>query len=105
MLGLVLAAAALTAYLLWWGHGSWHPEPWERAVPVAEDRLRVEWIGGPCDLEWDAAVDEGPQQVVVTVRSRVQRGACDDLGLPRSLEVPLASPLGGREVVDGAAHG
>jgi hypothetical protein len=57
-------------------------------------------IEGPCDADPDVAVDEGESQIVVSV---VWRDATAGDDCATVAEVPLAQPVGERDLVDGDA--
>ncbi len=96
------AVAALLGGVLWYGQGTWTASPFDRVVPVGQDRLRVEWTGGTCDLGDEAVVEEVAEEVRVLVRRRVGRGACDAGGVARATEVRLDASLRDRRVLDAA---
>jgi len=91
------------------------PGPFERSigggatVSPSGRQLTFSFVGGPpdgpCAEDYTGVVAESPHAVAVAVQSnpgRVQGGpvACDLVGHMRSVTVQLASPLGGRVLVD-----
>ena len=91
---------------------------WPTCGPTASRRrrreatagtLRVTFWGGvaPCFVLDRAEVREAPDAVTVTLfagSDPAQRdAACIEIALSMAVDVPLASPLGGRPVLDGAA--
>ncbi|HVE95293.1 MAG TPA: hypothetical protein VNB24_10245 [Acidimicrobiales bacterium] len=85
---------------------------WDSAQVDGERTLVIGFVGGreakkpePCKPTYSALVSESPKEVVVTLRTHTlqKRAAvgCDDIGVRRSLDVTLASPLGGRTLRDG----
>jgi hypothetical protein len=91
------------------------PGPFERSigggatVSPSGRQLTFSFVGGPpdgpCAEDYTGVVAESPHAVAVAVQSnpgRVQGGpvTCDAMGHLRSVTVQLASPLGGRVLVD-----
>ena len=79
------------------------------SVSASGRQLAFSFIGGPadgaCAVDYTGVVAESPHAVAVAVQSnpgRTEAGpvACDAVGHMRSVTVTLASPLGGRVLVD-----
>jgi hypothetical protein len=64
----------------------------------------VHYVGGECDRSANLEVEEGADEVVVTVMVSGWALSCSDVGVPRELRTTLRAPLGGRTVVDGACR-
>lgn len=64
--------------------------------------LKYGFVGGSCDAGYRSAVAESTSAVAVTVVAipNSPQGPCDLMGHARSITVALASPLGGRVLVD-----
>lgn len=65
-------------------------------------RLTLHFTGGACDARRDGHVYETPDLVVVGVSITSKPGACDSVGLPATVDVELAQPLGDRALLDAA---
>ena len=86
------------------------PESWSRAILSPDRRtVAVEWLGGvaACDALERVDVEEGDEEVTITVRTGWPKGtprdqACIALGVQRVAIVRLKAPLGDRKLVDGA---
>lgn len=64
--------------------------------------LNFGFVGGECDAGYKSAVAESQSAVAVAVQAIPKDGSgyCSLVGISRSITVTLASPLGGRVVVD-----
>jgi hypothetical protein len=85
------------------------PVPWLSAkTEGGGDRLRLVWWSGvePCHVLDRVAVQEGREQVKVTIyegaSAKEQNIACIEIAVQKTTTVDLDSPLGDREIVDGA---
>jgi hypothetical protein len=85
-------------------------QPFEAAGPSADGRsLRVTFWGGvaPCFVVDRVEVRESRDAVTVTIYAGSDPAspdvACIEIALLMAIDVTLASPLGGRSIVDGAA--
>jgi hypothetical protein len=82
------------------------PLQWLQAMPSPDGRtLIVSFWGGPCMGVDHVDVDETPDTVTVSVYQgtppSLAGSACPEIAMLMAVRVPLASPLGGRPVVDG----
>lgn len=64
------------------------------------------FVGGECDAGYRSAVAESPSAVAVAVQAipKDGYGACSAVGIPRTVSVSLASPLGGRVLIDASGN-
>ena len=92
------------------GMANVRPHPFETATPIGDEtRLEIRFWGGvpPCFVLDRVAVEETAETVTVTLfagSDPAQPDAmCIEIALWMSVEVPLAEPLGGRTIRDGAA--
>jgi hypothetical protein len=81
--------------------------PFTQSSKVSGDgrTLSFGFVGGECDAGYKSAVAESVTAVAVAVVAIPQGGfsqVCSAVGVFRSLNIALASPLGGRVVVDGS---
>lgn len=85
------------------------PRPFDRAVALDERTVSVRFWGGvaPCDVVGRVDVTESTTDVEVTLYTgrdpEPGAVACIELAVYKEVLVQLASPLGGRRIVDGAA--
>lgn len=86
---------------LWWRLGGEQVDLVRLAV-VDERTVEVGYDTGECSLQSQVDVDEGPDEVVVTVREQAVALSCSDVGVQRVARVRLGEPLGDRRVVDGS---
>jgi len=85
------------------------PIPWE-GVEVSDDgrTLTLLFVSGvePCYVLDHVDVDEGDQEVVVTLfegRDPAHpNAACIEIAVNKAVQISLEAPLGGRKVVDGS---
>lgn len=103
MLAVGVLTLALVGALAWWVLVRTEPRPWG-TVDVEGDVVRVHYVGGECDRGERLEVEETATEVVLTVRLRAWEMSCSDVGVPRTLSATLDSPVGEREVVDGACR-
>ena len=69
----------------------------------AQECIELTYDGRECRDQVDVSVEEGPDEVVVTVTERVRTLVCgDDEVASYDVSVELDEPLGDRELVDGA---
>ena len=94
MLLLVGAAA-----LIWFNAAD--ATPWDEAE-LRGDVVRLHYVGGQYDHHRDVRIDEGGEQVTLTITTRSFSMICSDVGVPRSIDAHLDAPLGERRLVDGA---
>jgi hypothetical protein len=87
-----------------------HPVPFETATPIGDETaLDVRFWGGvePCFVLDSALVEETAETVTITLSAGSDPArpgvACIEIAIWMSVEVRLASPLGGRAIRDGAA--
>ena len=82
------------------------PHVWDRAEPVAPKRVRVEFYGGPEECEGLDRVEvrEDPEAVSITLfTGRLPEAeVCIQIALLKATTIKLSSPLGDRDLVDGA---
>lgn len=83
------------------------PHIWDRAQPLEPRTIRVEFYGGveECDGLARVDVDETDSSVTITLHTgRVPTAeVCIEIAVLKAVTVELDSPLGDREIVDGAA--
>ncbi|MGH2711187.1 MAG: hypothetical protein ACRDH9_08305 [Actinomycetota bacterium] len=83
------------------------PHIWDSAKPIDDRTVRVEFYGGvkECDGLDRVEVDETADSVTITLYTgRVPEAeVCIEIAVLKAVKVELDSPLGGREIVDGAA--
>lgn len=106
LVGLVLLVAVLvpvTVAVVRELQGSPEPVPFSTA-DAKGTTLRVEYVGSDCADDVSLDVEESADEVVATVRQTVRAGACNDMGVLRTVEAELEEPLGRRTVVDGACR-
>jgi hypothetical protein len=92
------------------GRANVRPQPFESATPIGDEtRLDVRFWGGvaPCFALDRVEVQEAADSVTVTLfagSDPAQPDAmCIEIAVWMAVEVPLAAPLGGRAIRDGAA--
>jgi len=92
------------------GMAGTHPVRWTGAEPLRDGAaLRVTWISGvePCSVLDRVELAETATEVRITLIEGSDPAspdtACIELGVTKVVEVPLAAPLAGRTLVDGAA--
>ena len=97
---LALAVFAGVRYLFF---GLDEPTPWDKPAQLVDGRIELTYDGRECRDQVDVSVEEGPDEVVVTVTERVRTLVCgDDEVASYDVSVELDEPLGDRELVDGA---
>lgn len=101
LVGLV-AAVLLMAGSWWLTRGD--RTPWDGVVAVEGSTVRLEYTGSDCRDDVRLDVDEGDDDVVVTVYEVVLTSGCNDVGVPYEVEAVLDAPLGDRTLVDGACR-
>ena len=83
------------------------PHIWDSAEPLDSTTIRVEFYGGveECEGLDHVEVEETKQDVTITLYTgRVPSAeVCIEIALLKATTIELDSPLGGRELVDGAA--
>jgi hypothetical protein len=83
------------------------PQQWERAEQVGPARLRLEFYGGVEECEGLDRVEVEESRDAVTVTLYVGRvptaEVCIEIAVLKSVTVLVDGPIGGREIVDGAA--
>lgn len=99
--GLVVLSTIVV--LVWWVLAHSEATPWGE-VEVKGTDLVVHYIGGECDRSASLEVEETASEVVVTVRVVGWALSCSEVGVPRQLRGSLESPLGERDLVDGACR-
>ena len=63
--------------------------------------LVVDYVASECDDQGTVSVDASQDEVQVTiVRRSLFAGSCSDVAVQVSRKIPLAEPLGTREVLD-----
>jgi hypothetical protein len=91
-----------------WGHLVTNGSFDGGATVSADGRsLTYRFIGGECDAGYKSAVAESPTAVAVEVVAIPKGGMsqyCSAVGIARSITVSLASPLGGRVLVDASGR-
>lgn len=92
------------------GRAGVRPQAFDTATPVGDGtRLEVRFWGGvaPCFVLDHVKVDETPEAVTVTLFAGSDPTqpdvVCIEIALLMAVRVPLAAPLAGRPVHDGAA--
>ena len=79
--------------------------PWDKPARLVDGRVELTYVGSECRDRVDVSVDEGAATVTVTVTERVRPLVCgDDETASYDVSVDLGSPLGDRELVDGACR-
>jgi hypothetical protein len=85
--------------------------PWTSATPEGDGtRVRLVWWSGvePCYTLDRVEVTESERQVTITVHEGtaqdMQNVACIEIAIEKTTTVELKSPLGDREIVDGAKN-
>jgi hypothetical protein len=80
---------------------------WDRAEQVGPARLRLEFYGGVEECEGLDRVEVEETKDAVTVTLFVGRvptaEVCIEIAVLKSVTVSVDGPIGGREIVDGAA--
>jgi hypothetical protein len=83
------------------------PHVWDRAEQVGPARLRLEFYGGVEECEGLDRVEVEESRDAVTVTLFVGRvptaEVCIEIAVLKSVTVSVDGPIGGREIVDGAA--
>jgi len=66
-------------------------------VPGRPDALRVDWIGGACDVAYDVRVvpEEG---ISVFLTTRVRPGGCLLVGILRSIQLNFVRPVADQSI-------
>ncbi len=79
------------------------PTPWDKPARLVDGQIQLTYDGRECRDQVDVSVEEGADQVVVTVTERVRTLACrGEETTSYDATVDLVEPLGERELVDGA---
>lgn len=99
-----VAAALVLAWLGWYVFGQSEPKPWNRPAEVEGDVVHLTYTGSRCRDGARVDVEEDSARVVLTVHETVRARACTDVGIRYEIDAELASPLGDRELVDGACE-
>jgi len=86
---LLVGAAALISF------NAADATPWDEADLRGDDVVRLHYVGGECDHHRDVRIDEGGEQVTLTITTRSFSMSCSDVGVPRSIDAHLDAPLGG----------
>jgi hypothetical protein len=97
--GVVVVAMAALAFS-WWDRSE--PTPWDKPARVDGDVVHLRYIGSLCQDDSSVDVEESADEVVLTVRAVVRATTCPAVGVPYEIDAHLESPLGDRELVDGA---
>lgn len=104
---LVVGAVALVVLVLcaqyFWA-GRAQPVPWG-TVEGTGTELTVSFTGSECQSSSRVEAEEHEDRVVITAYEGVRARSCSDVGVPYSLTVTLAEPIGDRELVNGACVG
>ena len=96
------AVVALAGTTWWLTRGD--RTPWDRVSGSDGRTVRLEYTGSTCRDDVRVDVDEGDDEVAVTVYEVVIATGCDDVGVLYEVEVVLDRPLGDRTLVDGACR-
>jgi hypothetical protein len=98
------AGASVVASAIGWSQfgGGGEPRPWVKPADVDGQLVRLSYVDSPCQDSADIDVDESPDEVVVTVRTRTWALSCSEANELYRFEVRLSSPLRDRELLDGA---
>jgi hypothetical protein len=84
------------------------PHIWDKAEPLDSTTVRVEFYGGVEECEGLDRVEVEETKDTVTITLYIGRvpsaEVCIEIALLKATTVELDSPLGGREIVDGAAR-
>lgn len=102
MLGLVVVLLAVVSLVVWDRTNRTEARPWTRLEAVDGSTVLLRYSGSSCQDAVRVAVDEAEDEVVLTVYETASGGSCDASAPAYDLEVRLDSPLGDRELVDGA---
>ncbi len=79
--------------------------PWDKPARVVGSQVELSYDGRPCRDRVDVRVDEDDLSVVITVTETLRTLVCGDDDLDTyEVTVDLESPLGGRDLVDGACR-
>ena len=81
---------------------------WDRAEVVGRNQVRLEFYGGieTCEGVDRVEVDERPDHVTITLFVGLVPSAevCIEIAVLKSVTVLVDGPIGGRDIVDGAAE-
>ena len=98
------AGASVVASAIGWSQfgGGGEPRPWVKPADVDGQLVRLSYVDSPCQDSADIDVDESPDEVVVTVRTRTWALSCSEADEPVPVRGPalLAAPRPG--LLDGA---
>lgn len=83
------------------------PHSWDRAEQVGPRRLRIDFYGGVEECEGLDRVEVKESRKAITVSLFVGRvptaEVCIEIAVLKSVTIRVDAPIGGREIVDGAA--
>ena len=71
--------------------GGGEPRPWVKPADVDGQLVRLSYVDSPCQDSADIDVDESPDEVVVTVRTRTWALSCSEADELYRFEVRLSS--------------
>lgn len=104
---LILAAASVIGVVsvaAWYFFGQSEPTPWHKPARADGAVVQLTYTGSGCRDGAQADVEEDSERVTITVRETVRAVSCSDVGVSYDIQVRLGSPLGDRELVDGACQ-
>ncbi|MGA8845595.1 MAG: hypothetical protein WB471_03155 [Nocardioides sp.] len=76
--------------------------PWDKPARIVQGQVELTYDGRDCRDRVEVEVDESDASVVITITETVRVLACRDDAAPYETTVELSSPLGDRDLVDGA---
>ncbi len=65
-----------------------------QAVPGRDDAVRLRWLGGVCDDRMIVTIDPEGERYRVSLESQFHDGGCPPVGIPRTIVLELAEPVG-----------